>query len=204
MARNLGPKHRMCRRVGEKLCDLDRCPITRREYPPGAHGATAKRRKVTEYGAQLLEKQKAKVVYGILERQLRGYYERALRSQGDTGVILSRFLECRLDNVVFRMGFTKSRAAARQAVTHGHVMVNARRVSIPSYQVRVGDVVALRERSRTSPLFVDYPRLAAERIVPVWLTIVPDDFRGQVIRLPEPADIKNPFRIRGIVEFYSR
>ncbi len=204
MARNLGPKHRLCRRVGQKLCDLDRCPAVRRSYPAGIHGPKGQR-KLTEYGQQLLEKQKAKAVYGVLERQLRGYYERALRREGDTGHLLASLLETRLDNVVFRLGFVKSRAAARQAVTHGHITVNGQRVTIPSAHVRAGDAVAVAERSRTSPLFQEYPKTAAQRRTPEWLAVEPDDFRGRLVRLPTAEDLQGqPFRMQSIVEFYSR
>jgi small subunit ribosomal protein S4 len=204
MARNLGPKHRLCRRVGQKLCDLDRCPAIRRSYPAGIHGPKGQQ-KLTEYGQQLLEKQKAKGVYGVLERQLRKYYDHALRREGDTGHLLGTFLETRLDNVVFRLGFVKSRAAARQAVTHGHITVNGRSMTIPSAHLRAGDVVAVRERSRTSPLFQEYPKSAASRRIPTWLAIEPEAYQGRIMRLPTAEDLKDqPFRMQSIVEFYSR
>lgn len=187
-----------------KLCDLDRCPSTRRGYPAGIHGPKGQP-KMTEYGQQLLEKQKAKAVYGILERQLRNYYERALRRRGDTGHHLAQLLETRLDNVVYRLGLAKSRAAARQAVTHGHVTINGERASIPSMLIRNGDVIAVHERSRASSLFQDYPKRAAALRVPEWLAPEPDAFRGHVVRLPTPDDLQGqPFRMQSIVEFYSR
>lgn len=204
VARNLGPKHRLCRRVGQKLCDLDRCPAVRRSYPAGIHGPKGQG-KMTEYGQQLLEKQKAKAIYGVLERQLRRYYDHALHREGDTGQLLSTLLETRLDNVVFRLGFVKSRAAARQAVTHGHITVNDRRMTIPSAHVRAGDAIAVRERSRTSPLFQEYPKTAASRRTPDWLAIEPDAYRGRLVRLPTAEDVQGqPFRMQSIVEFYSR
>jgi small subunit ribosomal protein S4 len=190
--------------VGQKLCDLDRCPAVRRSYPAGIHGPKGQR-KLTEYGTQLLEKQKAKVVYGVLERQLRGYYERALRREGDTGHLLAQLLETRLDNVVYRLGFVKSRAAARQAVTHGHITVNGQRMTIPSAHVRAGDVVAIAERSRTSPLFQEYPKAAVQHRAPEWLAVEPEVFRGRLVRLPTTDDVQGqPFRMQSIVEFYSR
>ncbi|MDO8621714.1 MAG: 30S ribosomal protein S4 [bacterium] len=205
MARNLGPKHRMCRRVGVKLCDLSRCPVSRRNYPAGIHGPKGQQ-KMTEYGTQLLEKQKAKAVYGILERQLRSSYDAALHHPGDTGQILGQLLETRLDNVVFRLGLVPTRSAARQAVTHGHIVVNGKKLSVPSYHVRGGDVIDVRERSQKSPLFQEYPkRVAAEMRVPEWLAVEPHTFRGRVIRLPAPEELQSqPFRMQSIVEFYSR
>lgn len=162
---------------------------------------------MTEYGTQLLEKQKAKAVYGILERQLRSYYEAALRHTGDTGQMLGQLLETRLDNVVFRLGLAPSRSAARQAVTHGHVAVNGQKLSVPSYHVRGGDVIDIRERSQKSPLFQEYPKRAAsaDLRVPEWLAVEPHTFRGRVIRVPAPDELQaQPFRMQSIVEFYSR
>lgn len=160
---------------------------------------------MTEYGQQLLEKQKAKVVYGILERQLHNYYEQSLRRSGDTGHHLAQLLETRLDNVVYRLGFVKSRAAARQAVTHGHITVNGKRMSIPSAFVQSGDAIAVHERSRTSPLFEDYPKRVSGTRAPAWLVIEPDAYQGRVIRVPAAEDLtEQPFRMQSIVEFYSR
>lgn len=196
----------MCRRVGVKLCDLVRCPVSRRNYPAGIHGPKGQP-KMTEYGTQLLEKQKAKAVYGILERQLRNYYAYALHHPGDTGQMLGQLLETRLDNVVFRLGLASSRSAARQAVTHGHIAVNGRRLSIPSYHVRGGDMIDVRERSQKSPLFQEYPKrvASADLRIPEWLATEPHTFRGRVIRLPTPEEIQSqPFRMQSIVEFYSR
>ncbi|MFH1430042.1 MAG: 30S ribosomal protein S4 [Candidatus Uhrbacteria bacterium] len=203
MGRNLGPKHRMCRRAGEKLCDNDCCPSTRRSYPAGVHGPRL-RRKLTEYGEQLLEKQKARAVYGILERQLRGYYDKAMKKEGDTGEALSALLECRLDNVVFRLGFTKTRAAARQLVGHGHITVNSKKMNIPSYQVRPGDVIGVRAKSMKAGPFADLQLQAGKPAVPEWLTFEPLESVGRVLRLPKMEEIQQPFQLRGIVEFYSR
>lgn len=204
MARNLGPKHRLCRRVGMKLCDLDRCPATRRSYPAGIHGPKGQP-KMTEYGQQLLEKQKAKAIYGVLERQLRKYYETSIQRRGDTGHHLAALLETRLDNVVYRLGFVKSRAAARQAVTHGHITMNGKRVSIPSATVRGGDVIGVRVQSRVSPLFSEYPKRAVAVRALEWLALEPDAYQGRVIRIPTAEDLAGqPFRMQSIVEFYSR
>jgi small subunit ribosomal protein S4 len=204
MARYLGPKHRICRRTGEKLCDNDRCPVTRRSYPPGVHGPRAMRRKISDYGQQLLEKQKCRFTYGLMERQLRTYYASAHRRTGETGQLLARSLETRLDNVVFRLGLAKTRSAARQIVSHGHVLVNGSRVNIPSYETKEDDVISIRERSRKSARFVDYPTLADTRDVPGWLVCEPSAFEGRLVRLPEPDDIQLPFHMQRIVEFYSR
>lgn len=160
---------------------------------------------MTEYGQQLLEKQKAKAVYGILERQLRKYYDLALRRRGDTGYHLGQLLETRLDNVVYRLGIVKSRAAARQAVTHGHITVNGKRASIPSMLVESGDAVGVHQASRTSSLFEDYPKRATATRAPEWLVIEADAYQGRVIRVPTAEDItEQPFRMQSIVEFYSR
>lgn len=203
MGRILGPKHRLCRRVGEKLCDLDRCPTTRNSNPPGLHGPKG-RKKITEYGQQLLEKQKARIIYGLMERQLRKYYDEAIRRPGDTAQHLVELLETRLDNVVFRLHLTKSRAAARQSVGHGHITVNGKSVTIPSYKVRSGDVIAVHPKRQTSPLFRDVPKSAPQQEVVAWLTIEPDQFQGRMIRLPAAEDMRAPFRTQSIVEFYSR
>lgn len=203
MGRYLGPKHRLCRRAGQKLCDNDRCPATRRPYPPGIHGQRV-RRKATEYGTQLLEKQKARHHYGILERQLRQYYERAMRQTGDTNVLLVQLLERRLDNVVFRCGFAKTHAAARQLIAHGHMTVNGTRMTIPSYQVCADDVVRVRERSKQAAVFKDMLTGGEGVRVPSWISMDRAVLEGRVIRLPSSDDIQLPFRTQSIVEFYSR
>ena len=203
MARNLGPKHRLCRRVGIKLCELDRCPITRRPFPAGVHGPKGSL-KITEYGTQLLEKQKAKGVYGLLEKQFRNLFDAARGQKGDTGLIFSQSLERRLDNVVYRLGFTKSRAAARQAVTHGHIAVNGRRLTIPSAMVKAGDAISVYERSRKSMLFAEYPKTVAQMKITPWLAVEGAAYQGRVIRLPSTEDCGQQFRMQSIVEFYSR
>ncbi|MDO8462827.1 MAG: 30S ribosomal protein S4 [bacterium] len=203
MGRYLGPKHRVCRRAGEKLCDAARCPSQRRSYPPGMHGPRL-RKKVTEYGAQLLEKQKLRMIYGIMERQLRKYYDDALRVEGNTSELLVAKLERRLDNVVFRLGFVKTRAAARQAVSHGHITVNGKKLNIPSYTVKVDDVIGIRERKKASSMFQDYAQVAAAISIPAWLAAEPATHSGRVIRMPEIKDAQPVFRTQSIVEFYSR
>lgn len=203
MARNLGPKHRMCRRAGEKLCANDRCPVVRRSYGPGIHGPRMQR-KMTEYGTQLLEKQKVRAIYGLMERQLRKYYDDAIRREGDTSEHLLQNIERRLDNVVYRCAIAKTRAAARQLITHGHMTVNGKRMTIPSYQVRIHDVVRVREASRSRVPFADFGKSAANVSVPEWLAVDAPAFEGRILRLPTPKDVPQQFRLRGIVEFYSR
>src|SRR3989338_563366 len=151
MGRLRGPKHRMCRRTGERLCNHDKCPSLRRQSPPGVHGPKGYPR-LTEFGGQLREKQKAKYVYGVMERQFRRYYDTAQSQPGNTAENFLKFLELRLDNVAFRMGLAKTRAAARQLVAHGWILVNGRRVDIPSFQVRVGNVIGVKSTAKTSPI----------------------------------------------------
>jgi small subunit ribosomal protein S4 len=207
MARYTGPVCRLCRREGVKLylkgekCYSDKCPVVKRPTAPGQHGAN--RRKPTEYGIQLREKQKARRFYGVLEKQFERYFEMAARKKGVTGEILLQTLERRLDNVIYRMGWASSRAEARQIVKHSHIEVNGRKVNIPSYLVRVGDVIAVREGSR------DHKRLkelvtAGNRTVPAWLSVEPEAMRGTVVRLPNRDEIDAPVQEHLIVELYSR
>ncbi|MDO8424995.1 MAG: 30S ribosomal protein S4 [bacterium] len=203
MGRYLGPKHRICRRAGEKLCDADRCPTQRRPYPPGVHGPRL-RKKVTEYGTQLFEKQKARMVYGIMERQLRRYYEDALRSEGNTAEFLAERLERRVDNVVFRLGLAKTRSGARQLVTHGHMTLNGAKHTVPSALVKVGDVIGVRAGSMTHPSVAQYAQTAAAQTIPAWLAADGAATQGRVLRLPTLADAPQSFRMQSIIEFYSR
>lgn len=193
----------MCRRVGERLCTSDKCPTTRRNYPPGVHGPTSRSR-LTPYGIQLLEKQKAKRIYGILERQFRNYIERASAKRGDTGEILVRMLETRLDNVVYRLGFASSRAGARQIVTHGHITINGKKVDVPSYIVRVGEVVKVAELSTQKKYFMARVAALTEHETPSWLKLDSAAFSGTILSLPEGEELKQNFRPKLIVEFYSR
>ncbi|MBY6274781.1 30S ribosomal protein S4 [Symbiobacterium thermophilum] len=207
MARYTGPVCRLCRREGVKLylkgekCYSDKCPVVKRATPPGQHGAS--RRKPTEYAIQLREKQKARRYYGVLERQFERYFEMASRKKGVTGEVLLQTLERRLDNVVYRMGFAASRAEARQIVKHSHIEVNGRKVNIPSYLVREGDVVAVRESSREHKRIKELAA-AATRTVPAWLSVDPEALRGTVLRLPNRDEIDTPVQEQLIVEFYSR
>ncbi|NMA54455.1 MAG: 30S ribosomal protein S4 [Firmicutes bacterium] len=208
MARYTGSVCRQCRREGMKLflkgdrCYTNKCAIDRRGYAPGQHGQ--RRRKISEYGIQLREKQKARRIYGVLERQFRRYYQIASQAKGVTGEVLLAMLESRLDNVVYRLGFARSRAEARLLVRHGHFAVNGSKVSIPSYRVREGDTISVRPRSKSLPLFQELAELAAARTVPGWLDSNPADLQGTVVRLPEREEIDVPVEEHLIVELYSK
>ncbi len=208
MARYIGPVCRLCRREKMKLflkgpkCDSLKCPIERRPYPPGEHGRD-RARQGSEYLAQLREKQKARRIYGVLEKQFRTYYEEANRQQGITGENLLRMLELRLDNVVFRACWGASRSQARQFVRHGHVLVNGRRVTIPSYRLRRGDVVALAPKTRHL-IIVRHNLDTLGRQVPAWLETGGDGFEVSVRELPLREHIDVPVRESLIVELYSK
>lgn len=208
MARYTGPVCRLCRREGGKLylkgekCYSPKCTFEKRPEAPGPRARF--RKKPTEYGIQLREKQKARRIYGILERQFRGYYRRATRKKGITGEVLLQLLERRLDNVVFRMGLGSSRSEARQLVRHGHFTVNGRRVDIPSFQVKEGDIVAVHEASRNVPRLKELAGLGGQRGLPEWLEVNYDEMRGRVLRLPKREDIDVPLQEHLIIELYSR
>ena len=209
MARYTGPVCRLCRRVGEKLflkgerCLTPKCAIERRNNPPGEHGAN-RRRRVSEHGLQLREKNRARAVYGVLERQFRNYIDKANRMSGVTGDRLLQLLERRLDNAVYRLGFGDSRAQARQVVLHGHITVNGRKASIPSYQIKAGDVIGWREQSKKTEYFKIVSESLGKRPVPAWMTVDPGEITGTISTLPEPSDIDTTINTRMIVEFYSR
>jgi small subunit ribosomal protein S4 len=208
MARYTGADCKRCRREKTKLflkgskCDGPKCPIEIRPYPPGMHGRA--RTKESEYLLQMREKQKAARMYGVLEKQFRGYYEEAHRSTGKTGENLLRILETRLDNVVYRAGFAKSRDMARQLVRHGHLTVNGVKVDIPSYRVREKDIVEVRQRSHELTPFVVARAEAGERIVPAWLEAIPTQMRILVHSLPARQVIDTPVQEQLIVELYSK
>lgn len=206
MARYIQPVCRRCRREGMKLflkgdkCYTDKCPIARRAFAPGQHGQN--RKKLSNYGVQLREKQKVKSIYGILEAQFRRYFEEAERRKGITGENLLQMLERRLDNVVYRLGFAVSRAQARQIVRHGHILVNGHKVDIPAYEVKVGDVISVKEKSRQMQVIKD--NLEANRNVPDWLQLNKDNFEGTVVALPKREHIDIPIEEHYIVELYSK
>jgi len=199
---------RLCRREGMKLflkgdrCFKDKCAIERRNYPPGQHGR--RRSKLLGYGIQLREKQKVKRIYGLLESQFRLTFARAERRKGITGANLLEELERRLDNVVYALGFAASRAQARQLVRHGHVTVNAKKVSIPSYRVTKGQVIGIKEKSRTNEQIRVSVETARARGVPPWLDLSPETFSGTVTELPKREEIKLPIQEQLIVELYSK
>ncbi len=206
MARDTSPQCKQCRREGQKLflkgqrCFTDKCGVERRSYPPGEHGRGRMRQ--SEYRQQLREKQKTRRYYGVLEKQFRSYYDKASRQDGVTGENLLRILECRLDNVLVRLGFASSRRQARQLVRHGHWMVNGRRVDIPSYQVRPDDVISIKSNSAATDLVRAATELTAT--VPAWLQADHDSLTAKVLRLPERSEISAPVQEQLIVELYSK
>jgi small subunit ribosomal protein S4 len=211
MARYVGPVCKLCRREEEKLylkgerCFGPMCALERRAYAPGMHGRKGQfRRKVSDYGVQLREKQKARRIYGVLEAQFRRYYSEALKRPGMTGATLLSILERRLDNVVYRLGFAESRAQARQLVRHGHFDVNGRKTNVPSMILRPGDVVAVRERSYNNGYFAIAKELLAERRVVDWLSREDNRLAGQVLSMPTREQIDVPLKEQLIVEYYSR
>lgn len=209
MARYTGAVCRLCRREGTKLflkgtkCTSERCPLEKRNFAPGQHGKDRKA-KIVGYGLQLHEKQKAKRIYFTLEGQFRAYYEKANRATGVTGELLIQQLERRLDNVAFRLGFAISRRQARQVVRHGHVTVNGRKVNIPSYQVNVGDEIAIRESAKKLIIVEQAAQYAAQNPVPAWLEASFENLSGRVLSLPKRKDVSLPINEQLIVELYSK
>lgn len=208
MARYTGPKCRICRRLQAKLflkgerCYKEKCGFERRNYPPGHHGQ--KGRKLGPYGLQLQEKQKMKYYYGLLENQFKRTFKKAQKMKGITGENLLILLERRLDNVVYQLGFASSRAQARQLVRHGHVLVNGKKINIPSYEVKVGEEISLRENMKENPVIIENIESARGRGIPSWLELDAKNFSGKVIALPTRADIKVPFQEQLVVELYSK
>ncbi len=212
MARYIGPACKLCRREGEKLflkgerCFTAKCAMDKRAYAPGEHGRaqTARGSRESDYAKQLRAKQKARRVYGILERQFRRYFGIALKKRGQTGLNLLQTLELRLDNVIFRMGFAHNRNQARQMVSHGHIMVNGRRTDVPSMLLQPGDKLFVREESRRKPFFKDLPAVAENNACAIWLERDLNQMSGRVIRYPERGEIDGNLNEQLIVEYYSR
>ena len=210
MARYRGPVCRLCRREGVRLylkgdrCTSGKCAIEKRPYPPGQRAQRRMRRRISDYGLQLREKQKLRRIYGLLERQFRRYFAESARSSGITGETLLQLLERRLDNVVWRLGFASSRAQARELVNHGHFAVNDGRVDIPSYRVRPGDSVSVRDKSRSIPPLVAAVAGAGARRLPPWLQIEADAMRGTIISVPTRDEIDTQVQEGLVVEYYSR
>ncbi len=208
MARYTDAKCRLCRREGMKLylkgdrCYTDKCAIARRAYAPGQHGQG--RKKMSEYGIQLREKQKVRRIYGILEKQFRDYFAEAERRKGVTGENLLRLLELRLDNVVYRMGFGESRAEARQLVRHGHFTVNGKKVDIPSYQTGLNDLIAVKAASKSTEKFKELAENSASKTAPQWLSVNAEMMEARIVALPVREDIDLPIEEHLIVELYSR
>ncbi len=208
MARYRDAVCRMCRREMTKLylkgdrCITAKCALERRAYAPGQHGQ--RRTKVTEYGIQLREKQKARRIYGVLERQFRKTYATAARKKGITGDIFIQLLERRLDNTVYRLGFASNRVQARQLVAHGHIQVNGKGVNLPSFTVKKGDVIGVAPKSKTMKHFVEMLEKRAAITPPSWISITEGELKGQVLDDPKPEDTHLPVREQLIVEFYSK
>jgi small subunit ribosomal protein S4 len=208
MARYREALCRMCRREGEKLflkgdrCYTEKCAVERRKYPPGQHGQ--RRTKLSDYAIQLREKQKVRNSYGLLEKQFRKYYDMATRTKGVTGSVLLQLLERRLDTVAFRMGFAANRNQARQLITHRLFSVNGRTVNIPSYLIREGDVVEVRERGRKIPSIEDNLAKAAHRGLPEWVEVDGEKFKGKFARIPSREEIPVPAQEQLIIELYSK
>ena len=212
MGRNLDPKCKQCRRIGEKLmlkgerCSSTKCAMVKRNYPPGFHGAKTRRRQ-SDYGLQLAEKQKAKKQYNILEKQFKLAFDKARKQTGNTGEILLTILEMRLDNTIYRLGFAPSRAQARQLVNHGHFSVNGRKVNIPSYAVKPGDIIKIRSKSKKYKFFQNLSeKLSPDKkiSIPGWLHLDAKELSGKILHKPAIADIQTNINTQIIVEFYSR
>jgi len=202
MARYTGPRVRISRRFGTPIFGPTKY-LERRSYPPGVHGPKS-RRKQTDYAMGLSEKQKLRYYYGLMERQFRGVYERALKRRGVTGETMLQILETRLDNVVYNLGFAMTRAAARQMIAHGHMKVNGRKVNIPSYALKVNDVIEVKDTSVSRQLGTRNMELSTNRPVPEWLSLNKDAFRGVVMRVPSRQEIQPIANEMAVVEFYSR
>ncbi|TMB70412.1 MAG: 30S ribosomal protein S4 [Chloroflexi bacterium] len=208
MARYTGPVCRLCRRLGDKLylkgekCFTPKCAFEKRPYPPGQR--SPRRRKVSDRGLQLREKQRARAIYGILERQFNKYYEVAASRHGVTGEALLRTLELRLDNLVHRLGFADSRQQARQLVLHGHIAVNGRKSAVPSHVLKPNDVISLTSRAKKSEYFKIVGEQIASKSIPSWLSLDAGSLTGRILALPEVAEIGPKFNVATIVEYYSR
>jgi small subunit ribosomal protein S4 len=202
MARYTGPRVRISRRFGVPIFGPSKY-LERRNYGPGVHGPKS-RRKHTDYGLGLIEKQKLRYYYGLLERQFRGVYEKALRRRGVTGEQMLQILETRLDNVVYHLGFANSRAAARQMVCHGHIRVNGRKVNVASYALKVNDIIDVKEHNVSRQLATKNLETSTSRSVPDWLSMTKDQFKGSVMRIPTRDEIQPIANEQAVVEFYSR
>lgn len=209
MAKDTSPKCKKCRREGAKLflkgerCYTSKCAIVKRKYPPGQHGPKGTPR-ISEYGLQLREKQKAKRTYGLLERQFRNYYQKASKIDGDTGEILLQFLELRLDNIIYRLGLAPSRANARQLVNHGHFLINGRPTKIPSRQLKVNDKIQIKEKSQKSRFFEETKKTMQKKEIPSWLSLDQENLSAKVAKIPVAEELEQSINSQLIIEYYSR
>ena len=210
MARYTGPACRLCRRFGDKLmlkgerCSTPKCPLEKRNTPPGGHSQARGRSRISERGLQLREKQKLRFSYGVLERQFRRFFVEAKKSPSATGENLLILLERRLDNVIYRLGFADSRAQARQIVRHGHIIVNGRKADIPSLLVKSGDVVKWHEASKKTKYYKKMAEGIEGKIIPSWLSLDKETMTGKVLNLPGKDDLDAKFNTKAVVEYYSR
>lgn len=210
MGRNLDSKCQQCRRVGEKLflkgerCNTPKCAMVKRNYPPGFHGPTRGRRKLSDYGTQLMEKQKAKKYYNVMEKQFRLTFEKAYKKSGDSGKNFLRLLETRLDNVVYRLGLATSRTQARQLVNHGHFDVNGVKTDIASYIVKPGQEISVRVRSRKNPYFKQLSEKLKKAELPGWLNLQAAELKAKVLHEPTDNDLPTNINVQMIIEYYSK
>jgi small subunit ribosomal protein S4 len=210
MGKNFEPKCKQCRRIGEKLmlkgdrCDTQKCAMVKRNYPPGLHGPKGRSRKQSDFGLQLAEKQKAKKQYDMMEKQFKLTFNKAEKQTGNTGENLFKLLEIRLDNVVFRLGLASSRTQARQLVSHRHFEVNGKVVNIPSYSVKVGEIIKVRERSKKFKHFKEIIEKQKKQEIPGWLNLDAGDLSAKIVQLPSMNDINTNINTQMVVEFYSR
>ncbi len=205
MGRYLGSKHKICRRVGEALCGSVKCPVHKRNSPPGQHGSMKRQRKLSEYGVMMLEKQKLRFIFGLLEKQFRKYFQKAARMSGKTGYNLLLLLETRLDNLVYRAGFAPTVAAARQMVRHGHFVVDGRKVDIPSFQVKEGQTVKLKEKSRSKPTFAAFAEDNKDKLPDMsYLERNLGSFEFRIKHMPKREEIPVAINEQLIVELYSK
>lgn len=209
MGRNLNPQCKQCRRAGEKLflkgerCNTAKCAIVKRNYAPGIHGPKGKGRP-TEYGMQLNEKQKAKRQYNLLEKQFRLTFEKAKKEAGNTGENFLKLLESRFDNVIYRLGWANSRREARQLVSHGHFTINEKKVNIPSYQVRTGEVIKIKSNKKNAKIFNGLKEKLQKKEIPGWLNLEKGELTAKILHAPDTSTMKPNFNLQMIVEYYSR
>ena len=201
MGRNLQPKHKASRRFGENVADTVKSPLAKKNYPPGMHGPKKTFAKASEYGRQLMEKQKAKIIYGLLEKQLKNLVKAVQTKKGETGEMILSLLETRLDNMVYRLGFAKTRMNARQFVSHGHILVNGKKVTIPSFQVKIDSEITIAEKIKQNPQFLSAMEEKEGNVLPF---LKKNKLSGKLVRMPKKDDLEIPFDMQLIIEYYSR